>query len=204
MMFLHWSSRSPFVRKVMMTAHETSLADRIQCERIVVSSRAANPTVMRDNPLGKIPTLRLEDGTVLYDSAVICEYLDSLRDGPKLFPGPGPARWTALRRNALGTGLLDNLVLWRGAREWPHRLTDLEEALDAKTRAALDAMEAEAGALGGDAFSIGHIAIGVALAYLDFRFAALAWRTGRPALAEWHASFSARPSAQATAFADVV
>jgi glutathione S-transferase len=204
MMFLHWSSRSPFVRKVMITAHETGLAGRIECERVVVSARAANSAVMRDNPLGKIPTLRLEDGSVLYDSAVICEYLDSLHGGPKLFPTQGPARWTALRRNALGTGLLDNLVLWRGAREWPHRLADMEEALDAKTRAALDAMEAEAGALGRDAFSVGHIAIGVALAYLDFRFATLAWRAGRPALTDWHRSFSGRPSALATAFADIV
>ncbi|GGG44588.1 glutathione S-transferase [Caldovatus sediminis] len=203
MMVLHWSSRSPFVRKVMVAAHETGQAGRIRTERVVVSARTTNAAVMRDNPLGKIPTLRLPDGTVLYDSAVICEYLDSLHDGPKLFPPAGTARWTALRRHALGNGLLDNLVLWRGAREWPHRVADLEAALEAKTKAALDAMEAEAEALAADPFSIGQIAIGVALAYLDFRFAALEWRAGRPALAAWHEAFSARPSVQATAFLDV-
>lgn len=203
MMVLHWSSRSPFVRKVMVVAHETGQAGRIRTERVVVSARTTNAEVMRDNPLGKIPALRLPDGAVLYDSAVICEYLDGLHDGPKLYPPAGPARWTALRRHALGNGLLDNLVLWRGAREWPHRVADLEAALGAKTQAALDALEAEAKALAADPFSIGHIAIGVALAYLDFRFAALEWRTGRPALAAWHAGFSERPSARATAFVDV-
>ncbi|MBW8270411.1 glutathione S-transferase [Caldovatus sp. SYSU G05006] len=202
-MVLHWSSRSPFVRKVMVVAHETGQAGRIRTERVVVSARTANPEVMRDNPLGKIPTLRLPDGTVLYDSAVICEYLDSLHDGPRLYPPAGPARWTALRRHALGNGLLDNLVLWRGAREWPHRLADLEAALAAKTQAALDALEAEAEALAATPFSIGHVAIGVALAYLDFRFGELGWRAGRPALAAWHAEFAARPSVRATAFVDV-
>ncbi len=203
MMVLYWSSRSPFVRKVMVVAHETGQAERIRTERVVVSNRTTNAEVMRDNPLGKIPTLRLPDGTVLYDSATICEYLDSQVDGPKLYPPAGPARWTALRRHALGTGLLDNLVLWRGAREWPHRITDLEAALDAKTRAALDALEAEAPALARDPFTIGQITIGVALAYLDFRFGWLEWRTGRPALAAWHAEFSDRPSVRATAFVDV-
>ncbi len=203
MMMLHWSSRSPFVRQVMMVAHETGQAGRIRTERVVVTSLATNPAVMRDNPLGKIPALRREDGSVLYDSAVICEYLDSLHDGPKLYPPTGEARWTALRRHALGNGMLDNHVLWRGAREWPHRVPALEAAIEAKSRAALGALEAEAGALAADPFSIGHIAIGVALAYLDFRFVALDWRAGHPALAAWYGSgFAARPSAQATAFVD--
>jgi glutathione S-transferase len=203
MMALHWSSRSPFVRKVMIAAHETGLVGRINPVRTVVTARTVNPGVMRDNPLGKIPTLVLEDGTSLYDSFVICEYLDSLHSGARLFPAAGVARWTALRRHALGNGMLDNLVLWRGAREWPSRLTDMEDALAAKTHAALDALEGEAAALGADSFGIGHIAIGCALSYLDFRFAALEWRKERPTLTAWHEGFSARPSAVATAFRDV-
>lgn len=203
MMTLHWSSRSPFVRKVMIAAHEAGLVGRITPVRTVVTARTVNPDVMRDNPLGRIPTLVLEDGTSLYDSFVICEYLDSLHAGLRLFPAAGAARWTALRRHALGNGMLDNLVLWRGAREWPSRLTDMEDALAAKTHAALDALEAEAAAFGADPFGIGHIAIGCALSYLDFRFAALEWRKGRPKLAAWHEGFSARPSAAATSFQDV-
>jgi glutathione S-transferase len=203
MMRLHWSSRSPFVRKVMIAAHETGLVGRIEPVRSVVTARTVNTDVMRDNPLGRIPTLVLEDGTSLYDSLVICEYLDSLHTGPKLLPPGGAARWTALRRHALGNGMLDNLVLWRGAREWPSRLADLEDALAAKTRAALERLEAEAPSLGDEPFGIGQIAIGCALSYLDFRFAALEWRAGRPALTAWHDGFSGRPSATATAFQDV-
>ena len=203
MMMLHWSSRSPFVRKVMIAAHETGLAGRIMTVRTVVTPRTTNADVMRNNPLGKIPTLVLEDGARLYDSLMICEYLDSLHNRPHLFPASGPDRWTALRRHALGNGMLDNLVLWRGARDWPSRVVDLEEAIATKTIAALDLLEAEAAAISDDSFSIGHIAIGCALSYLDFRFASLGWREGRPALTEWHARFSARPSAVATEFEDV-
>ena len=102
-MKLLWSSRSPFVRKVMVAAHEVGLADRIRTERVVVAANKPNADVMAVNPLNKIPTLVLDDGTVLYDSRVICEYLDTLHDGPKLFPvrhgcalgslaAPGPRR----------------------------------------------------------------------------------------------------------------
>src|SRR6476620_2299768 len=112
-MKLHWSPRSPFVRKVMVFAHETALVDRLNCVRTVVAMKAPNAALLPDNPLSKIPTLVLDDGTALYDSGVICEYLDTLHAGPFLFPAQGPARWTALRRQALGDGLLDFLLLWR-------------------------------------------------------------------------------------------
>ena len=101
-MKLLWSSRSPFVRKVMVAAHEVGLADRVRTERVVVAANKPNADVMALNPLNKIPTLVLDDGTVLYDSRVICEYLDTLHDGPKLFPPDKTARWPALRRQALG------------------------------------------------------------------------------------------------------
>ena len=84
MMKLHWSPRSPYVRKVMIAAHELGLADRLQTVRTVVAMDKPVPELMVENPLSKIPTLRLEDGSVLYDSLVICEYLDTLHDGPRL------------------------------------------------------------------------------------------------------------------------
>jgi glutathione S-transferase len=89
MMKLHWSPRSPYVRKVMIVAHELGLADRLETVRTVVGGTTPHLALMRENPLGKIPTLVLEDGSVLYDSPVICEFLDTLHDGPKLFPS-GP------------------------------------------------------------------------------------------------------------------
>ena len=97
-MKLHWSPRSPFVRKVMIAAHETGLVDRLTCVRTVVAMTAPNATLLPDNPLSKIPTLVLDDGSTLYDSGVICEYLDTLHDGPKLFPADSKACWTASRQ----------------------------------------------------------------------------------------------------------
>src|SRR6202041_4025060 len=103
-MKLHWSPRSPFVRKVMVVVHELGLADRVICVRTVAASTRPHAVLMQDNPLSKIPTLVLDDGTVIYDSPVICEYLDALDGGPKLFPAEARARLLALRRQALGDG----------------------------------------------------------------------------------------------------
>jgi glutathione S-transferase len=113
-MKLLWSSRSPFVRKVMVAAHETGLAGRIRTERVVVAANKPNADVMALNPLNKIPTLVLEEGNGLHDSRVICEYLDELHDGPKLFPSDRAARWPVLRRQALGDGLMEVNVLRLG------------------------------------------------------------------------------------------
>ena len=203
-MKLHWSPRSPYVRKVMMLAHETGLADSIERVRSVVAMKKINLEVMRDNPLGKIPTLVLDDGRALFDSAVICEYLDSLHGGTPLFPRSGPPRWAALRWHALGDGLLDTLLLWRNERERePHkRLQELLDAFEAKTRAVLKALEAEAAALDTAPFAIGHIAIVCALGYLDFRFPDLDWRLAQPRLAAWYGKVSQRPSVHKTAPVD--
>ena len=101
-MKLHWSPRSPFVRKVMVVAYDIGAIGRIERVRTVAAMMKPHQDLMIDNPLSKIPTLVLDDGTVLYDSAVICEYLDHLHDGPKLFRCRFEARMTALRRQALG------------------------------------------------------------------------------------------------------
>ncbi len=193
MMKLHWSPRSPYVRKVMVVAHELGLAGRIEIARTVVGGTTPHRDLMRENPLGKIPTLVLEDGTILYDSPVICEYLDTLHDGARLFPA-WPERLTALRRLALGDGMLDIALAWLGERFRPvERQSEPHMALwQAKLRACVDALENEA--LADGRFTIGHIAIGIALSYLDFRFADLAWREGHPRLAAWHAAFDGRPS----------
>ena len=180
-MKLHWSPRSPFVRKVMIVAHERGLIERLDCVRTVAAMTTPHAELMRDNPLSKIPTLVLDDGTALYDSPVICEYLDALDGKPQLFPLDRKRRILALRRQALGDGFLDLLVLARNERlrEQPSQL-HLTNALAAS------------------AFDIGHIAIGCALSYLDFRFADQDWRKDNPRLAIWHAVFAARPSVRAT------
>jgi glutathione S-transferase len=194
-MKLHWSPRSPYVRKVMIAAHELGLADRLQTERTVVGGTMPHIELMRENPLGKIPTLVLGDGSVIYDSPMICEYLDTLHNGPNLFPD-WPDRLTALRRLALGDGMLDIALAWLGERFRPlEKQSQPHMTLwQAKTRCCVEALEQEADALAASRFTIGHIAIGIALAYLDFRFADLNWRDGHPRLAAWHATFDARPS----------
>jgi glutathione S-transferase len=197
-MKLHWSPRSPFVRKVMIVAHESGLAGRITCVRSVVAFTKPHAALMAENPLSKIPTLVLDDGSVLYDSPVICEYLDGLHDGPKLFPPDAGARMTALRRQALGDGFLDFLLLWRNERERAHPSDVHLAAFAAKHKAVLAALDREAGDLDASPFSIGHVAIGCALSYLDFRFAADDWRSGHARAAAWHAKFAARASVRAT------
>jgi glutathione S-transferase len=196
---LHSNVASPFARKVRAVAIETGLAGRIEELDRRVTPVQPDPAIVRDNPLGKIPCLVTDDGTVLYDSRVICDYLDGLHDGERLFPPSGPARWTALRRQALADGIMDAGVLARyetflrpEERRWPDWVDNQKK----KFRRALDALEAEDL---GETLDIGTIAIGCALGYLDFRYAAESWRASRPKLAAWFERFAERPSMAATA-----
>jgi glutathione S-transferase len=197
-MKLHWSPRSPFVRKVMIVAHERGVVDRITCVRTVATTAKPHAELMQDNPLSKIPTLILDDGMVLYDSPVICEYLDALDGAPKLFPKEPKARMIALRRQALGDGFLDMMVLLRDERMRAQPSGMHMKSTAARKAAVLDSLEREAEALLTTPFGIGHIAIGCALSYLDFRYADEDWRQGHLHIANWHASFAARPSIRAT------
>ena len=197
MLTLHWSPKSPYVRKVMVCAHELGVVADLNLVRSVAAMRQPNAGLMRVNPLSKIPTLVLDDGTTLFDSVVICEYLDE-RAGGTLFPRETAARWQALRWHALGDGLLDALILWRNERERDDAAQVLLDAFDTKTEACLRLLEDEAGALASAPLSIGTITIGCALGYLDYRFDAFAWRARAPRLATWFALLMRRPSFQAT------
>jgi len=204
-MLLHWSPRSPYVRKVMIVAHELKLSDRIDTVRTVVAAATPNVELMKENPQSRLPTLRLADGSALYDSRVICEYLDTLHDGEKLFPEKYPERLTALRRPALGDGMLDTMLMWRGEQLRPAASQSIKhmQAWKLKTNVSVDMLEErEVAALEASRFSIGHIALGVALGYIDFRFPELAWRNGHPRLAKWYEIFTARPSVKANEPAD--
>jgi glutathione S-transferase len=197
---LSYSAASPFVRKVMVVAFETGLAPRIERVATTVAPNQVNAEYQRAQPLAKVPALTLDDGTVLYDSRVICEYLDSLNQGPKLFPAAGAARWTALRRQALGDGICDAAVLNRYEtflRPEEKRWDQWSDGQMRKVRGSLDALEGEAPSFG-DSIDIGTIAIGCALGYLDFRYASEHWRSGRPKLAAWYEKLAARASMQET------
>jgi glutathione S-transferase len=199
-MKLHWSPRSPFVRKVMVAAHERGVAARLDCVRTVAATSRPHAELMKDNPLSKIPTLVLDDGTVIYDSPVICEYFDAIGDAEttRLFPAEPKMRLLALRRQALGDGFLDLLVLLRDERLRAQPSQAHLASAAVRKRAVLESLEIEAAELAASQFGIGHIAMGCALSYLDFRYADENWRESNPRLAHWHASFAARPSVLAT------
>ena len=197
-MRLHWSPRSPFVRKVMAFAHETGLAGRIECVRSVVEMTRLNPELMRLNPLNRIPTLIADDGTVLFDSTLICEYLDELHPGARLFPEAPRERWEALRWHALGEGLMEISVLWRNEVLRSQPAGEYLKAYESKVLAGVTFFEENIDSLEKAKISIGHIALGCALGYLDFRFPELRWRDARPRVTAWYEAFSLRPSMQAT------
>lgn len=202
MPLLHWSPRSPYVRKVMIALHEKGLIDQVRTVRTHVDPMVPLEGFMDVNPLSKIPTLELEDGQVLFDSHVICRWADANgTSGPRLFPDDLAAE----RDEALGTGLLDVAVPWLvEARMRPPALRSdaMIEVYRTKVTRALGWLERHVPDLASRAFDIGHLSIGTALCYLDFRFGAEDWRKLHPNLAAWHADFCQRSSVKATEFKD--
>jgi len=198
-MKLRYSPLSPYVRKVVVTLIETGLDDKV--ERIPTNVWDPNTDIGNDNPLGKVPTLITDDGTVFYDSPVICEYLDGLHKGKKLFPASGNARLKALKLQALGDGMSDAGILHVLESRRPKELQwDKWAERQAKVVArAMDALEDEADAMAKGPITIGHIAVGCSLGWLDFRLPDLGWRKQRPALADWYDEFADRKSMVATA-----
>jgi glutathione S-transferase len=195
-MKLWYSPPSPFARKVRAAAIELGLDARIELVNTPVVPIKPNPALIPQNPLVKLPALEAEDGTVLYDSRTICEYLDALAGGGRLFPASGAARWNALRRQSLGDGIMDAGILRRYElvlRPEPLRWADWLDGQQAKIDHGLDAAERDAGSWG-NRFDIGDITIACALGWLDFRFAETDWRAKRPGLAAWYARVAARPS----------
>ena len=196
-MKLRHSAGSPFVRKVMVLAHEHGLVDRIELVPTAVSPIQANDTLAPENPLMKVPSLVTDDGEVLFDSPVICEYLDTMATGRKLFPAAGPARWAALRQQALGDGILDALILCRyeSVRPEDKRWSGWTGGQMRKAHQGLAAVERED--LSGPR-TIGHIAVGCMLGYLDFRFPDDGWRQRHPKLASWYQDFAELAGMKAT------
>lgn len=197
-MKLLFSPFSPYVRKCLVTAAELGLDERIELRPSSAHPINRDQAIIADNPLGKVPTFFTDDGQVLYDSRVICEYLNDLAGG-SLFPA-GAARWQSLTLQSLGDGMLDAALLARYetiARpenlQWPAwrdaQLDKIETSL-----AALDARPE----LLQDRLDIGSLTIGCALWYLGVRFPDLGWQARRPRVAAWWAGFSQRPSMSRT------
>ena len=200
-MTLFHNPASPFVRKVMVLLHETGQTDRVALQLSQLSPVSPDAALNQDNPLGKIPALRLADGNVLYDSRVILDYLDQQHVGNPLIPAEGTARWRRLTLAALADGIMDAAVMVRyevalraPEKHWPEWLDAQRE----KIRRALAVLEAEAIAELTCHFDVAAISVACALGYLDLRHPDLNWRDTQPQLAAWYFEVSQRPSMLAT------
>lgn len=199
MMTLHYSPTSPFVRKVMVLLHELGQADNIAL--CAAGGTALDPAegLAAHNPLTKIPALQRPDGCTLYDSRVICQFLDAQANAG-LYPA-APRLWETLTLEATADGILDAAVLMvYEARLRPpeHCLSNIVEAQWLKVSQALDTVNSRWMAHLAGPMDMSHIAMGCALGYLDFRHDDRNWRMGHDALATWFDAFAERPSMKAT------
>jgi glutathione S-transferase len=195
-MILRFLPHSPYARKVLVAAHELGQSDAFE----VVTAHVFDPEtpLQTENPLKKVPTLVLDDGQVLYDSTVICEWLDARDGGSRLFPA-GEARWDALRLNALGDGL-GQVATWNIRERYKpeNERSDTYIAYYERTlHRSLEALDGEVGGYG-DAFQIGQISVACALSYIDLRYPDMDWRAVHPGLGAWYDRACERPSMAAT------
>lgn len=202
-MKLHWSPRSPFVRKVMIVLDEAGLNDQVERVRSVVAMASPpNPDVLSDNPLAKIPTLLTEQGMALFDSRVICEYLD-YQSHAGLFPDVMDVRIQQLCWQALADGLTDILLLWRNELHrdgGPWQVVC--DGYETKVKATMAQLDQEAKALSATGFGIGHVALVCALGQLDFRWSGSGWEQRFPALFTVYQDLCQRPSVAAHPIVD--
>ena len=194
-MKLFYSITSPYVRKVMACAIARGIDGHI--DRVPTSTSNDPPDLIAANPLCRVPCLVTDDGLPLFDSPVICEFLDTIGDAPPLFPAAGASRWRALKLQALGDGIMDAAVPRRQEQARPKE--DARDRVMARHQAAvaraLAALEAD---LPGRSVDIGALAVACALGYLDFRFAHEPWRDAHPKLAAWFAGMAETPAIAGT------
>lgn len=203
-MRLFHSQTSPFVRKVMVVLHETGQTADVDLVPAMGTPLVPGTMPLAQNPLGKIPALERAGGATLYDSRVICRFLDDRAQtgegGRSLYPA-APRLWETLTLEATGDGIMEAALLMvyeARLREPEHVLPEIVEAQWGKVARALDALEGRWLSHLAGPTDIGQIAVGCALEYLDFRHGARTWRHGREGLAAWAARFAERESMQAT------
>lgn len=198
-MKLYHASASPFVRTVMVCLHETNLINQVELVEVAITPVSPGDTVPAKNPLGKIPALERDGGPTLYDSRVICRYLDDLATA-NLYPEP-PMLWEALTLEATAQGIMDAAVIMVYEKRVRPEEKQFDGWLDAqwdKVSRALDAVESRWMSHLAGPLDMAQISMGCALGYLDFRHPDKDWRAGRPSLKAWEEKFAQRPSMQAT------
>lgn len=192
------SPTSPFVRKVRILIREKGATDRV--EELVVSALSDPAELHAANPLGKVPALILDDGTTIFNSPLICQYLDEELGGHKLLPPFGKPYWTDMRLQTIGDGMSEaavSLTFEKNRPEGERSAMWMGRWERAITR-SLDLLNGEAADMTGEP-SLGRMAVACALGYLDFRHGGLNWRDGRPALAAFYERISSRPAFVETA-----
>ena len=196
-MKLYSSTASPYSRKVRVIAMELGLSAQIELRAQM--PRDNSNGFFSINPLARIPALEMDEGGILYDSPVICEYLN-VKAGGSLIPDTGSGRWDALRRQALADGMLDTALPLRGELLRAKELQSEELVVRhrATVNRALDAADHDPVTVNPALLDIGVIALGCALGWLDFRFPDWGWRGSRPRLANWLIEIERRPSFDAT------
>jgi glutathione S-transferase len=198
-MKLFYSATSPYARKVRVVLVEKAMTDRVELVSVEVYSNP--PELIAANPLGKVPTLLLDDGTALFDSPVICAYLDAHPDGKgeRLRPHSGNERWMVMRAEAHGDGAMDaafNIAIEKRKPEGERSPTSVARWREQLIQ-AIDAMPETLRSLPNDV-TLGHLTLACALGYVDLRHGDLEWRKGRDNLAAWYEDMLARPSISST------
>lgn len=194
-MKLYHSPTSPYVRKVMVLLHETDQLQDVELETVASTPVSPAAPLMSKAPLTKVPALERPDGPTLFDSRVICAFLDA-RAGAALYPD-GPARWDVLTLEALADGILDAALLMTyetRLRPEDKQWDDWVEAQWVKIERACAVLNQRWMAHLSGPLDMGQVAVGCALGYLDLRHDARGWRKGNDTLATWYEAFSARPS----------
>lgn len=198
-MKLYHSPASPFVRKVCVLLHELQKTDAVALEPVATTAFNSSEVLIASNPLGKIPALERSDGPTLYDSRVICAYLDD-RFAGALYPS-GARRWEALTLEATGDGIMEcavSMTYETRLRPPEQQSSQWIEAQWAKIARAVSVLNGRWISHLSGALDMGHISVACALAYVDFRHPQRDWRKDNAGLAEWFAGFESRPSMQAT------
>jgi glutathione S-transferase len=204
-MRLFWTPASPFVRKVMVTAHELKLVKQIEIVPTTWPHQWATRTIAFDkdfvaaNPVGRIPALVTDDGTAICESNLICRYLAARVRDAKLIPGDAGEDLPAVRLWGIADGALEAMIARRAETLRPdrERSNDFIQKQRERIARCFDSFDVSHLA-SRKALTIAHVAAGVACGYMDFRFPADAWRNGRPALARWYDDFATRDSMKLT------
>lgn len=200
-MKLHYAPQSPFARRARVAAAELGLETQIELEYVeAIPGRPNSAFSETTNPLKRIPALTLEDGEVIVDSTVICEYFDSIAGGGRLVPKGGNGRWRVLSAASIAHGMCESAVQVRyetALRPEPARWFDWVEDHWRKVDSGLDWFEARPTILA-EPLDLSHITLGCLLGYLDFRWPNRDWRTGRTKLRDWYTRIERRDSFEKT------